>query len=305
MIVNIQNKENNNILFGNVNNKNGQKQNLLKDQKNGKSGNIYSGNMNLYQDDITMKKVMAHKKALKTVLDTYIKDSKIDDNVETRRQRISELQEEYKEYSGEIKKIEDEKQQLREKYGITDEYDNQENVANTEQYSEYQTLISEYDKRVKELHKKIKDTDFLIRAESSVINEIGKERLKSDPMVDARGKALDILEEASKEIIGMLIDDTKDQIDEDMKEKEEKIEEDAKKKEEEKRRLEELKEEAEEKKDKKDKPSSSNMVDFQLLNQITKADSAQNKLQSEIKSMLDTQVVLEEDLKGIELDEQL
>lgn len=304
MIVNMQNKENNSVLFGNTNNKSGQAENHLQDKKNGKSGSIYSGNMNLCQDDITMKKVMAHKKALKTVLDTYTKESKVDDNVETRRQRISELQEETKGYSDEIKNIENKRQELKEKYGITDDYDNQENAASTEQYSEYQTLVSEYDKRAKELQRRIKEADYLISAESSVINEIGKERLKSDAMIDAKKEAADILEEASKDIIGILIEDSKDQIDEDMREKEEKMEEEAKKKEEEKQRLEELKEKSKEEKDKKDN-APDNMVNIQLLNQITKADIAQDKLQSEIKTMLNTQVVLDEDIKGIEVDEQL
>lgn len=304
MLIHIQDNDNTNILFKNAKNERHHGDNHLQDKKTQKTGSVYGGRLNLNQDKIMMKKVMAHKKALKTVLDTYMNDKEIDDNIESRKQRISELQEECKEYNEELKSIADKKQQLREKYGITDDQ-NKEKSVDPELFAEYQTLVSEYDKRAGVLQKKLDDSNYLISAESNVISGIEKERLKTHAMVDAKEKASDILEEAGKEIIGMIIDDTKDQIDEDIKEKREKAEKEAKEKEEEELRLEELKAEKEEKKEKNNDSPLDNLINIQLLNEITKADLAKSKLQTEIKTMLNTQVVLDEDIKGIKVDKQL
>lgn len=304
MIVSHTNKENN-VLFNNTHNSQQTERQVHNNKKSTKPGSIYSGNMNLFQDDITMKKVMAHKKALKTVIDTYVNDKKIDDNVESRRQHILELEEECKVYNEELKSIEDKKQQLKEEYGIGDDY--RENPVSSELLEEYQSLASEYDKRAAEYQKRVEDTKYLINEEAKVISGIEKERLKSDPMVKADKKATDILEEAGKEIIGMVLDDTKEKIDKDMKEQKENMEEEAKKEEEEKLRLEALKAEKEEKegKNRKDNPSIDNVMNTQLLNQINDASVSQDKLQTDIKTMLNTQVVLDEDLKGMEVDEIL
>ena len=229
MIVNM-NREND-ILFNNTHSSQQMDKSDHNKKKAAKSGSIYSGNLNLFQDDITMKKVMAHKKELKTVLDTYANDARINDNIESRRQRIEKLQDEYKEYTKELDNIEDKKQQLKEKYGISD--NPEESAASPELLSEYEMLVSEYDKMTEEFQKKLNDSRYLMTEESKVINDIALERLKTDPMVAAGKKADAILEEAGQEIIDMVFDDTKEKIDKDMKEQKEKAKEKAKEEEEE------------------------------------------------------------------------
>lgn len=102
-----------------------------------------------------------------------------------------------------------------------------------------------------------------VRAINGGIREIGKERLKESPMADAKEAAEDILDEMNKTAMQTMTQEAKDKLDEMLEEKEEASEQD----------------------DKKDADDLSNEV-------ATKVDEILNKLS-----------LIEEDIKGIEVDE--
>lgn len=105
--------------------------------------------------------------------------------------------------------------------------------------------------------------DVEIKAINGGIREIGKERLKESPIADAKEAAEDILDEMNKTAMQAMTQEAKDKLDEMLEEKKE----------------------ASEQNDKKDTDDLSNAV-------ATKVDEILNKLS-----------LIEEDIKGIEVDE--
>ena len=91
--------------------------------------------------------------------------------------------------------------------------------------TEYQERALQMDS-FKDRHlKNIQDSKGGIIEEAATIRAMGLERLKKFPMLEAQQEAEKVLESASDEIIGMLIDEAKDHIDDKAEEEQEKAEE--------------------------------------------------------------------------------
>lgn len=149
------------------------------------------------------------------------------------------------------------------------------------------------------------------------------ERLKYHGMVDAQKQADEVLDAAGKEILGMMIEEAKDHVDEELEEPREEAKEKAEEKAEEEEKIEErnekkedleaqidaahergeeqeeLRREAEER-SREDADLLENMIDAGVGNVGNVSD-----IQSEIKTMLHKMKLLEEDLKGSTVDDQL
>ena len=92
--------------------------------------------------------------------------------------------------------------------------------------------VKNLDEQVKSYAELISDTEDEIQMENAVVRQSKIERLKSDPMVKAREQADSVLEAASDEILGDLIAEGKQHIDEKLEEEKKKAEEAKEKKEE-------------------------------------------------------------------------
>lgn len=321
-----------------------------KSTKKSKGNSIYAGDLNLAEDDILMKKIEAQKKALKTILETFKQESKLDSNMNALDERISELEKESVKAMEERDKILAEKDQLKEDLGIADNSQEQqdlellekknsgsedltdeelERLNNMGPLTEYQKTALEYDSIAKEWQKRSDAAVEVIKIQQNTKTAVKLERLKSDPMVDAKKTAEEILEEASEEVVGMLTDEAKDHVDEVVKENNEKIEENQEKKAE--QQAEKLKAELEDKMEEilreklQDKTDGNNEekekhateeylamnYGSDLINKATdmsklqRADNDQKKLQSDIKIIMVEQKLLEDDLKGVEVDEKI
>lgn len=157
---------------------------------------------------------------------------------------------------------------------------------------------------------------------NSEVRGIKLERLKFHDMLDAQKKAAKINEAASKDAIGMLTGEATDHIKETLEEKREEAKEKAEEKEEQEEKLEEKREEKEELQAQLEikREERSSEAERTRLEQEKSAREQEeiiegakenlgdpganaSQLKSEIKEMLQKMKLLEEDLKGAEIDD--
>lgn len=287
---------------------------------------IFAGNLNKTIDPIAQKRKEARQQAMKIVSDTWAGDKKIDNDLEERRNKISQLQGEIGQARSTVNEIEADREKLRETYGV--EADSQEekdlkllekeidakisgsNVSISKEeadrieelkaagLTEYQKHSLEKKEETVYYKNQIYDKEKEIEVENAIIRGTKLERLKKDPMVKAQAQKEDILEAARKEIIGMLTDEAKEHIDEEMEEKKEAAE----KKAEEEKELEEKLEKAKEKKEEREELTEDIL---EAAEEIVQLDDVQSEMQQEIKDIVSKMNLLEEDIKGAAVDKTL
>ena len=189
---------------------------------------------------------------------------------------------------------------------------------------------TEYQKRALEIadeadffQKNMKDLQIDIEAEDMSIRSIKIERLKDHTMSDAQEEAEEIMKDAGKEIIGMLIGEAQDHIDEKLKEKIEDAKEKEKEKEEQEEKLEEQRlekevqqaqleieqEESKEAEEIKNEQRRNAREQADLLGEVQENTitpfTNTAEAQAQIRAMLQRMKILEEDLKGVNVDKKL
>lgn len=189
--------------------------------------------------------------------------------------------------------------------------------------------LTEYQKRCMEIdgfqqiyEKKNDLIDDKIAACNGSIRAIRQERLKFREMEKAQTKAESVMEAAGKEIVGMLMEEAKDHVDEEYEEMREEAEKKAEEKAEEEEKIENRKEdqaaledridEAQAKKEEREElrreKEEQSREDASLLNDILDAGMGPagnvSDAQVDVKNMLHKMKLLEEDLKGSTVDEE-
>lgn len=308
--------------------------------QNAKTARLSVGFLNGQADPIEQKRAMAKKQAYKIVSDTFAGERKIDDDLKARGERIGQLESQSAQAQKQLKAIGEEEDSLRSEYGVESGSQEQKDLEllkryNRSKYGRGEQLSAEEQKRAAELEnqglteyqqralnldkERYTHEDAVQEAESGIVQECATlravllERLKHNPMLKATKEADGILEAANKEIIGMLMDEAKDHIDEKQEEELEKAEERKEEKEEEEKRLEEAKERREEmealadpeKAKEKRKQDSQEIPDNgAVTEQIVKIDKVKNDVQQEIADMMSQMKLVVEDVKGIKVDTQ-
>ena len=290
-------------------------------EEKGKS--IYGGSLNKVPDPIAQKRRQARTQAMKVVGDAWNADKKIDKDIQERQDSIKDYKKELKEANRELKWFADEREALRESYGVSEDSQEQADLKLLEKridskrgeaslsLEEKKRLaeidaagLTEYQKRSAEMYEESRyyadmktAAERGITEETQAIEAIKQARLKSQGMIKADARAEQIMEDAGEQIIGMLMDEAKEHIDEEMEEKAEAAEERAKKQEELEARLEKIKEKKEE-----------NEELTELLTETTEymadMEHTMDDVKKEIKKMADEMKLLEEDLKGAAVDVQ-
>lgn len=267
-------------------------------RSNGKS--VFAGDISGMQDRILMKQQAARKKALKVVTDAWNGDRKIDDGLKERREKVKSLQDEIGSAKKELSELAKQQEDLRQVYGVEADSEEQKELElllkereakrnpeitltkeELEQLSEmsgkerteYQSRVLEMDSSGDYYRNIISDGEKEMKAELRAIRETEIDRLKKSPMLKAQKEAEEIEEAAGEEILGMLIEEGKEHLDEEQ----EKIEEQAEK-------VEEKKEEQEE---------------------VLDLHRQQDDMKKEIKNIVDKLKLTEEDIKGVAVDEIL
>jgi len=242
---------------------------------------IFMGNINKENDPIEARKALAQKQAMKAVMDVYEGDSKADNDISECKSRGENFKAQAKEVEIELKQVKGTKEQMKE-------------VCTPE---EYEKMSAEYDDMEKILENRADSYKNQAMGENRSIEGIKLGLLKTHPMVDAQESSDTILEAASKEAVSMMMDEVKENVDETQKENDEKAE-----KLQEEKRAEEEKVQSD---TQKNQAASENKATPDNAEEIQSSDIMQDAVQKQIKNIMDSQKVLEEDLKGISVDEML
>lgn len=291
----------------------------------GKEGqkSIFAGNRNEKPDLIAMRQQQARKQVMKIVGDAWEGDRKLEDSLKESRDNLKGYQKIVGEANEELKQIREERQAVKERYkveeGSKEEQDlkllekeidakrrgsgvfltieESEQIAQLEAegLTEYQTRCLELKKISTSNEEKLEDAKKGIEQENAAIRSMKEANLKSQAMTKAEKAASEIEDGVKDEIIGMLIGEAKDHIDEEMEEKKEAAEEKAEEEKEEQEKLEKQKAQKEEKEAFTQEIADS--TDF-----IAEAESAMGEVQKEIKKIMDEMKLLNEDLKGAAVD---
>ena len=271
-----------------VTNENAAARRQAEKEDNNRRSTVFAGNIGVRPDSITIKKKQAQKQAMKVLMDTFDSEKKIDQGMDDVSAQMQELKDANVGYHKELEEIRGEKQELMERYGVTED--------STEYPEEYQQRIQELEERENLNSRYIEQNNGALKALSSCIGDMRIEQLKSNPMVEAEKQSEEILEAANKAIYGELINEGKKHIEEKMEEEKEKAEKLAEKKEEEEERL-EKKEEREEKLE-----ETQNKETIETLNSYNDPDP---QIKKEIDEILDELKLIQEDLKGVKVDSNI
>ncbi len=319
-------------------------QNQEESQKGRKT--FFAGNTNLLNDPVAQKRKEAQQKAMKVVKEAWANDTSVDKSVNDRRAHYMDMQAKYEEAQASLNEINQDKDALKEAYGITADSQEQKDLELLEKRQDYENGVSrekltkaelarleeldkkpltEYQTRALELNdqsgnfkKTMADAKLQMADDVSDIKKIAIERLKSSPMVDATKAAEAIMEAANEEIIGMLMQEAKEHIDEKLEEVEEKAEEKAEEKEAEEEKLEDLREiralqeaviegtkEAIEEAEAERRRNEAPDIPLDELMDIVKTGGQTEDVQKSLNEITYSMNLLEADLKGIEIDEEV
>lgn len=314
---------NQNIFIG----ENVKQENQVKDKKHEKENrtDFFAGGLNqdLFENKLLQKKKEAQQKALKVVGEAFAGDQEIDNDLKERRDKIAALEQENQKLQNQINEISARQDALMEQYGIAADSQEQkdlellrkedlyrsgkgpaltkeerEQVARleTEGLTDYQKRQREWDGEKKHFQKDIDKNNLSILEENAIIRGTKLERLKHAPMVNAQKEAEAILDAAGKEIIGMIMEEARETIDEEAKEEQEKAE-----------KLEEKQEEKEAfiEKQKRKKEDAEELLENMPMKEILHMDQLKEEIKQEIKDIISEMKLVAEDIKSSKVDESV
>lgn len=262
------------------------------------------------KDPIAERKEQAFEKARKIVSDAFAGEQKIDAELQELRNLSARLTQENKEKLDQISQNNTEMAELKKMYGVAEDSEQQKDLEilmkkndslydpsvrlTDEEETRYREIMAqgptEYQSRMMEryeennrLHRETEENLMAIQANGSAIRFINGERLKTNPIGDAKKAAEKVLEAESEALKGELVGDALDHVQEVFSEKVEEAEKQA-----------EQKAEVEERIEKVQEPATPE--DISLM---------QEQIQAEIDKVLEELKLLAEDLKGNAVDKLL
>lgn len=286
----------------------------------------------IHINKVEQKKLDAREKAMKVVSDAFLAEKSIDDDLADRVGRIDSAKTEIAKAQEQLKGLDEQQARYMEQYGITPDSQEQQDlellrkrrnsmlpgsdIILTQEEKErlvqidesgltdYQKLSLQNDSYRAPFDKEIKEQQNIILEEQVIMREIGLERLKSHTMVDAMRQKDVQMEAANKDIIGMVLQDGRDKIDEDMEEVREEIADKKEENQEQEERIEEIQrraDEAEQVNEERHKKQESDISEL-VTEHILELDSVKNEVTQQVDNMLHEMKLLQEDLKGSVVD---
>ena len=249
----------------------------------------FQGNLTL-QERIQQRKDQARQEALKIVRDAWAGDQAIDRGMDESREHILQLQEENKQIQEDQREVEQLRQELKERYGVS------EDTPLDKQPEEYRERMQELDERQKYNQGILTNNKNDIIVENAVIRETKLAKLKRKPentMVGAQERAEEVLDAASDDIIGMVVSEAREHLDQEQAEREEKAE----KIKEEKEKLEELQEKRDERQEELEE-----LVENAPVEEMVELDQSKEDIQQEVQNIVDKMKLVAEDIKGALVD---
>ena len=299
--------------------------------------------LNGQQDPIEQKKALAKKRAYQIIRDALATEMKMDANVQEVKDHADMLRKELTKAQDEIGKINEEKEDWRKECGVEKDSEEQKDLELLEKREAYQRgdtskkLTEEEEKRVAELDERgyteyqkralelekskapytaaVQKAEAGIIADNAVVRGTRLERLKKDLIRKAQNEEEEMLAEASREVIGMLVDEAKDHMDEKSEELQEKAEEKKAEKEAEQEKLDAAKQRREEmeamanpEKASENQTSVSqtdNISGDKMTEAMVQLDGQKGDFQREIEEIMRKMKLMTEDIKGVKVDESL
>ena len=297
-----------------------------------KKGRSRGGSLYLTPDQdsrIEVRRNSAKKQAMKLVSDAWNRDEKSSQNIKNMQQERNDMLAKLNEWNSKLKDIDNQKQTLQVEYGIDPDSQEQKDLELLEKYqnnkngSSFDSFSKEEIERLKELQKiplteyqkkqlelnaskgaldiEIQRGEKALVGMTAAITDATIEQLKSQDMLKAGDAAEAIMDAAGKEIVGMLIEEGKEQIDENQQEEKEKAEKLKEKWEEQEEMIEEAKEKSEEQREILERETDAEKIELdssiqkQSTNHMTKA-------QKHIQQLITDHKLMNEDIKGIDID---
>lgn len=290
-------------------------------------GAFFAGELNkdLFANKILEKKKEAQKKAMRVVGDAWESDRQIDEDLQERRDLISTLHQENQQAQSRINEINQRQEALKEEYGITEDSQEQKDLEllrrekqmltnpesgerlsmdelkyvwklREEGLTDYQQKQLSLDGEKSHFQSIIDANQKTILEETAIIRGVRQERLKHHTMVEARNQAEEILDAASREIMGMLMEEAKEYVDEKSEENQEKAE----KLEEKQEQMEEFIEAQKEKQD-----ETEEIWEEIPVEEILDMGQLKDEVKQEVKKIISNMNLVVEDIKGAMVDESL
>lgn len=236
-------------------------------------------------DPVAARKAEAVKKAVKLVTDTWEGEQALDDSIAESKQRMEELEEDSAELLQQKAEYEEKIRQYEEDPNLSEE--------------EKAEVTASLKEAAADCQKKVDANTNALAAGRRSMQDVQLERLKTHDMVDASKAEEKALLAASKDAAYGMLQEGVDQIDE----KIEKIVEEAEKKKEEK----EEEQEAEEAREEREAAYAGNAQGAAGAKQTVRDDITgeipdNEKLQRQIRKLLDEELLTEDDLMGVMVD---
>lgn len=308
--------------------------------------NIFGGNLSLANDPIAQRRKEAQEKAWNIVKNAWDNDGAVDDMIAARENHYAQMQALKEEAVAGLSDIEEEKEVMRELYDVDEDSEEQKDLELLEKaqnirsgvsqetlteeeskrvaklyqgtLTEYQSRGLELNKQAVEMKKKIADADRQMCDDTADIQSIKQERLKSNPMLEAQKASKEILDAANDEVIGMLIQESQEYIDEKMEEAKEDAEKSMEEKEERGEQLDELRlkravaealiegtKEAVEKAKAIERQMDAPEVEISEMVDIAQGDNITKDVGQSLDEIKSGMKLLEADLKGIKVDKEV
>ena len=268
-----------------------------KEQKGkGKVQSVHASALNLFQNGIEDKRKKAMQDAMDFVKQQFASDSEVDAVMDECRTQIAEGKEQSLEASRELRSIEEQKAQLKEEYPDGGE--------------EYDAFMKDLNEQAGHWKKEMEMGQSAVSDSTKAIKSMKQEALKHHGMVDAAKAAEETLEAASKEMVGMLLNEAKDTVDKKQEEtvekaeeaKEEKTEQEEAIKEaqaEQEKQAQEIEEALEKQKQTRERRHIPQSASFAPVEELR---NKQQKILENTQLILEEQSLLPEEIKGIVVD---
>lgn len=286
---------------------------------------FFAGNLNqdLFENKLLEKKREAREKAMKVVGDAFEADKQIDNDLQERKDKITALEQENQKLQSQTNEISERQDALMEQYGITEDSQEQKDLEllrkkdkwlsgkgealTKEEFEQAKKLesgeLTEYQKRQREwdaekshFQKDIDKNKEEILVENAIIRGTKLERLKNAPMVKAQKEADAILDASSKEIVNMIMEETKDTLEEKSEEEQEKAE-----------KLEEKQKEQEAfiEKQKEKRKETEELLEHMPMEEMIHMGQLKDEIKQEIKNIVSEMKLVAEDIKGAVIDQNI
>lgn len=289
-----------------------------------KEGSVFMGDLKKDKSRIEEKKEQSQNKIAKLLGDQFAEDTKIDQNLDEIREHQKALAKQASELNGEISELKADKEELKEKFGIKDDSQEQkdlelmEKVRDAKKNGKLSELSSEELEEfaglgpLTDYQKEALARDEVISQDEQELSRIMDESAAGTKAIISTklavlGRQYDMtdvgyaVEEekkaAGKEIMGMAVQDAKDHIDEEMEKLKAEAEKAAEKKKEE--------EEAAEKNKEKTPEEAQADRQREAAEDIQEGPQGQDGLSRQLKKIMEDGKLVEEDLKGLMVNENL